>query len=431
MTFLRVMLYIDIFFLAVLAVLALPRIIYMTAGLFVKKSFPQAEKKHKFCVLIPARNEEAVVGNLIDSIKKQDYPQELIDIFVVADDCFDATAERARAAGATVFERSPAAGEKGRKGYALDYGLKRIFAEYPDAGYHAVMFFDADNVLSTRYFAEMNNAYAAGKRICSSYRNSKNWGANWIASGYGIRFMSECRYMHASRTALGCGTNISGTGFYVAYDLLHEAGGWKYGLLCEDIEFSVDMAVKGEDIAYNHDAVLYDEQPESFRASWKQRMRWARGFYECLWHYGKPLGRSLFKKNGYRCFDMLTMLLPQVIFLVWFFSSLLLRFGAGAVLYVTSPPASFWQSPLFLAAVLPLAAVVAFYFLSAWFNALCVVVSQRKQIKATFWQKLRGVLCYPVYFLTFIPIGIAALFRTVKWERIEHTKAVAIEELEN
>ena len=85
-----------------------------------------AKKNHKFAVVISARNESAVIGQLIHSIKVQNYPSELIDVFVIADNCTDNTADVAREAGATVFPRFNS--EQVGKGYALDYGFNVILS---------------------------------------------------------------------------------------------------------------------------------------------------------------------------------------------------------------------------------------------------------------------------------------------------------------
>lgn len=111
------------------------------------------QKNHKYAVLIAARNEEEVIGNLISSIKNQDYPSELVDIFVVADNCTDSTASVASAHGATVFERFD--NNHVGKGYAINYLLKQI-KNNTDDDHDAYIVFDADNVLQGDYIKEIN-----------------------------------------------------------------------------------------------------------------------------------------------------------------------------------------------------------------------------------------------------------------------------------
>ena len=142
---------------------------------------PPAKRLHKYAAVISARNESTVIGELIHSIKKQNYPAELLDVFVVADNCTDNTAAVARRAGAIVFERFNR--KEVGKGYALDYAFQRIEKDYAAAGYEGYFIFDADNLLDANYVAEMNKAFDSGCRVITSYRNSKNYDSNWISAG--------------------------------------------------------------------------------------------------------------------------------------------------------------------------------------------------------------------------------------------------------
>lgn len=148
-----------------------------------------AARNHRYAVMVAARNEETVIADLIHSIKVQNYPTELIDIFVIADNCTDRTAEVAREAGAIVFPRHN--DKQVGKGYALDYGLKAIWEQYADKDYEAFFVFDADNVLDVNYFREMNATFDGGAKASTSYRNSKNFGSNWISAGYGVWFCAR------------------------------------------------------------------------------------------------------------------------------------------------------------------------------------------------------------------------------------------------
>ena len=124
-----------------ISIIALSYIYQLTVILCSKNNNKQNKniKNHKFALLIAARNEENVIGNLIDSIKLQKYPKELIDIFVVADNCTDSTADIARKKGTIVFERSNE--EEIGKGYALDFLIKKINNKYKDNKYDAFIIF--------------------------------------------------------------------------------------------------------------------------------------------------------------------------------------------------------------------------------------------------------------------------------------------------
>ena len=187
------------------------QLFYVVKVLVTKPTQLTAKKNHRYAVLISARNESAVIGNLIHSIKVQNYPAELIDVFVVADNCTDNTAEIAEEAGAIVFRRFN--DELIGKGYALDFAIKAIRAQYADRGYEAYFVFDADNVLDVNYFREMNKTFDNGALASTSYRNSKNYDSNWISAGYATWFLREAKFLSQARLNLNTSCAISGTGY--------------------------------------------------------------------------------------------------------------------------------------------------------------------------------------------------------------------------
>ena len=195
--------------------------VYAVVRLARKRRTYQAEKLCRYGVLIAARNEQAVIGQLIDSIRGQDYPQDLLDIFVVADNCTDDTAQVARARGATVYERQNK--YLVGKGYALHFLLGKIYES--GKRYDGFFVFDADNLLDPRFVTEMNKAFSSGHRVVTSYRNSKNFGDNWITAGYGLWFLRESEYLNCPRDYLGTSCAVSGTGFLFSEKLLEELGG--------------------------------------------------------------------------------------------------------------------------------------------------------------------------------------------------------------
>lgn len=313
------------------AIMCLFFVCYMYQFLYIPISWFAAKKPappagaHRFAVLIAARNEQEVIGNLIDSIKAQDYPEKLIKIFVVADNCTDATARVARSRGAAVFERRDP--ERRGKGYALDYLLremKLLHQEYFD-GYIVL---DADNVLAPDFVARMNETFSAGYDIVTCYRNSKNYGDNWISAGYALWFLRESRYLNAARMALGSSCGVSGTGFLFSAAVLEAQGGvWPFHLLTEDIEFTIDNVTRGMKVGYCANAVLYDEQPVRFHQSWVQRLRWSRGYMQVFRKYGRALISGIFR-GSFSCYDMTMSIMPAAVLTGL---SIVVNIGAAAV----------------------------------------------------------------------------------------------------
>ena len=146
------------------------QIIYVLFFWIKPRKYPKAEKQHRFGIIIPARNEEEVIGDTIRTLFKQNYPRELFDVFVVAHNCTDNTAQRAREAGAIVFEHNDDDPKHKRVSYALQHGFRKIIAEYDN--YDAFIHFDADNTMNEDYIARMNDALDSGVKIARCYENS-------------------------------------------------------------------------------------------------------------------------------------------------------------------------------------------------------------------------------------------------------------------
>ena len=248
---------------------------------------PKAKKLHRYAFFIAAHNEEAVIANLVRSIKDQDYPSELIEVFVVADTCTDNTAQLAREAGAIVYERNDLA-RKG-KSWVMDFGFDRILNEYPDT-FEGYFIFDADNVISRDYVSKMNDAFDQGFHVVTSYRNSKNFGSSWISAANATWYLREARFLNNARNICKTSCAVSGSGYLISASVIEGMHGWQFHTLTEDIQFTTFCAIHGIRIGYAP-AEFFDEQPVTFKASWKQRMRWTKGFYQVFFTYGKHLGQ--------------------------------------------------------------------------------------------------------------------------------------------
>lgn len=398
------------------------QIVYIFVSLLRKPPELIAKKNHRYAALICARNESPVICDIISSIRMQNYPSELIDIFVVADNCTDDTAEVAAEAGATVFQRCNA--EQIGKGYALKHGFASIEEMHGVDAYEAYFVFDADNVLDENYFREMNKAFDNGALACTSYRNAKNFSSNWISAGYGVWFLREARYLNQARSILNTSCAISGTGFFVSAELVKRNGGWNYHLLTEDIEFSVDTIIQKERIAFAPHAVIYDEQPFKFKDSWNQRLRWSRGIYQVFARYGAKLFLGEFSNpKGYRfaCYDLLMTIAPAMLLMV---TSLVVNL-------------SVLIAGLFIPAILPstmatavwsLGFSVVFFGTFMYIFGLITTITEWKKIRGTTAQKIFYTFTFPLFVLTYIPIGIVALFKKPHWKPTKHTISVDVEE---
>lgn len=383
---------------------------YIPAALLKKRKPLPEGPLHRFAVLIAARNEEAVIGNLIDSLKRQNYPAEGIAVYVVADNCTDRTADVARAHGAKVFRRH----DRNRvgKGFALHYLLRQIKKKYD-----AYLVFDADNVVDPDYLREINKTFSAGYDIVTSYRNSKNYGDNWISSGYGLWFLREAQYLNRPRAALGVSCGVSGTGFLFSRRILEQCGGWNFFLLTEDIEFTAYNILKGEKIGYCPTARFYDEQPTDFRQSFRQRIRWVQGYLQVLRRYGGGLVKGCLH-GSFSCFDMLMNIAPAGI-LTWV--SLVMNLGfvlcrmirGGAVMTVLTAAGQ----------------GLANLYLTMLVLGLITTVSEWKKIRCAPGRKILSLVTFPLFMLTYLPITAAALVTKPGWKPIVHNRSIPAQAL--
>lgn len=383
--------------------------VYILVPFFKKHKPHKKTVLHNYAVLISARNEESVIADLIQSIYNQNYPSHLVQVFVVADNCTDSTAQKARDAGAIVWERHNK--EFVGKGYALDFLLNKIKEAYPDDPFDGYFVFDADNLLDENYITEMNKTFSDGHDMITSYRNSKNYGDNWISAGYGLMFLREAKYLNNSRMLLGTSCAISGTGFMFSRKIKNKLNGWHFHLLTEDIQFTAHNVMKGRKIAYCPTAVLYDEQPVTFEQSWTQRERWAKGYLQVFTHYGLGLLKGIFKHHSFSCYDMFTTIFPTFFLtvgtLIMNLVALIVGLCIGAD--VSGPTGS----------LIGYVMSVCFMF---WAMGAVTTITEWKQIHCRKRKKILYIFTFPVFMFTYVPINVVVLARRkVEWKPIKHS----------
>lgn len=372
---------------------------------------------NKFAVIVSARNESDVIEEFIHTVDLQDYPSDLIDVYVIADNCSDDTAQKARIAGAHVYERFD--NKKVGKGYALDFLFKILRSR--KTKYDGYFIFDADNLLSRNYISEMNKVFNRKYKIVTSYRNSKNYDSNWISAGYSLWFLRESKYLNYARMLLNNSCAVSGTGFLISSEIIYKNNGWKYHLLTEDIEFTIDSIINGEKIGYCNSACFYDEQPTSFRDSWNQRMRWSKGFYQVFFKYGYNLFKSIFKNRDFSCYDMFMTISPMMLI-----SIVMILFNSSIFLYSLISN-DFQTSKLAIGYVLS-------YFLNTYLMmyllGLLTTITEWNRIQCKGYKKIFYTFTFPIFMFTYMPISICSIFKKVEWKQIKHSINKSIEDME-
>ena len=368
------------------------------------------DKQNRFMAIIPAHNEEKVVGNLIASLKRQNYPKELYDIYVIADNCTDNTAKVAKEAGAIVYERFDE--EHKTKGYALNWFLKQKIEE--NAPYDAFCIFDADNIVDENFIKNMNKKLCQGEEVVQGYRDIKNPTDSWITAGYAIFYWTMNRFYHLASYILGLSPLINGTGFMVKFDIIKPTG-WDTNTLTEDIEFSLKTIISGKKLGWATDAIVYDEQPVGFKQSWSQRSRWTVGHIQCLKEYTIPLAVAVKEHKTLMNFDGLLYMIGSIPMFVLTIILLILNF----VMYFSNGMSTLDLFINCLRYLLPT-------FLLPIITAIMIMILDKKPIRPM----IKGLALYPLFLGSWLLINFKCLFKKqTKWEKIEHVRDIKINEV--
>jgi len=355
-------------------------------------------KFNKFALLIAAHNEENVIEGIVKSLKSLNYPKEMYDIFVIADNCTDKTAEIAETNGAFVIERFNRV-KKG-KGYALEYAFNHIFKL--DCGYEYAAVFDADNIVDQDFLYHINNKINSGARAVQGYLDSKNPYDSWLTFSYSLWYWLNNRISQLSRDNIGMGSRLGGTGFAVELELIKEYG-WGATCLAEDTEFTLKLALSDIFVAWEHNAVVYDEKPLGMGVSWNQRCRWTQGIYDAFGKYIKPLFNKTVKEKNLKPFHMIMNLLGDSLYPasvgIMMFIYLLITFS-GTESIICRLLCSFWIEPVNLALLK--------VFLAS--NILMMVYGLYKDNKLSA-RIVKNIFGFIIYLATWILIGIVSIFK--------------------
>ncbi len=376
----------------------------------IKEKPLKVNKDHKFMAVIPAHNEEMVVSSLIESLKNQNYNKDLYDIYVIADNCTDNTAKVAREAGAIVYERFHKT--KKTKGYALDWFLKQKMEE--NADYDAFFVFDADNIVDKDFIKSMNKKLCQGEEVVQGYRDIKNPSDNWITAGYALFYWTMHRFYHLARYNIGLSPLLNGTGFMVKFDVV-KPNGFDTITLTEDIEFSLKRIIEGKRLGWSTEAKVYDEQPTGFKQSWSQRSRWTVGHIQCIKEYTKSLASSAIEHKTMMNFDGFLYIIGSIpMFIVT-----LILLGTNFMMYALN---GMTERELLMNVV---SYVIPTFFFPIG-TALFTMWLDGRKIKPM----IKGIICYPLFVASWLLINLKCLFkRETTWEKIEHVRAIKINDL--
>ena len=259
-----------------------------------KASAVRAERLPTVSIIVPVKDEEKVVGRLLEAFLNVNYPPEKREIIIVEDGSADKTVEvcekytQRYPSQIRLIRRSISNG----KPSALNYALKHVRNEI-------VAVFDADSVpepdvllKAAEYFEEPMIAAVQG-RPCS-INADENMLSKFISYEEAVRYETYLR----GKDVLNLFVPLTGSCYFVRRRVLDEIGGWNDESLSEDMELSARLVETGYKTRYASDVRSWQENPVNLSQLFRQRTRWFRGCMEVAIKYGK-----LARKFDKRCID--------------------------------------------------------------------------------------------------------------------------------
>lgn len=224
----------------------------------------------RLVVLIPAHNEELLIGRLLTSASRLSYPRERLDVYVIADNCTDATATLASAfPGVQALTRADPA--RASKGYALEWALDWLKAH--NVAFDACVMFDADSAIDPNCLRALAAEYqrgadaVQGQYIVLNAFDSPTTSLRWLA----LTLMNHVRQL--GRATLGASCSLMGNGMLFSAALL-ERRPWRAFGQTEDYQYYLDLIEHGESVRYAAGAVVKADMPVTFAQMRPQDLRW-------------------------------------------------------------------------------------------------------------------------------------------------------------
>lgn len=374
---------------------------------------PAQAPKTRFAIIIPARNESAVIGENLRAIRDAHYPEGLYRTYVIVERMDDPTVEICREYPNTaVYLRKNY--DRPGKGPALDECLKHIFTT--GEVYDAVLLLDADNVIAPDFLSRLSDAYAAGYDAACGKRNNKNWNSSATSAASGLTFAVINTLQNKVKADHGMNVIFTGTGFYVRYDILEGLGGWPFFEMTEDYEFSTYALCNGIRTTYLEDALYYDEQPAGLWQSIVQRTRWVKGFFSVRRRYRRmkrEYAKRAPKSKNVRAMKMGTVpMLAGAIALVAYLMLIL-----GGICYTAILKNGWLWSYLLRLGVLLGTVYLGIVLFTAWLFHV-----EKRDVKITRRNKVKTVFFHPVYLFTYLIALCRIPLIKDKWEVIAHTE---------
>jgi len=248
-----------------------------------REKVTRRERLPTVSIVVPVKNEERVIGRLLEALSRLDYPPEKKEIVIVEDGSTDKTMQRCKeymgrfSGRMKVLHKPVSDGKPSALNYAVRYAKGEIVAV-----------FDADNVpepdaliKAAEYFEDPSVAALQGTTC--SLNADENMLTKFVSYEEAVRFEVYVR----GKDALSLFVPLTGSCCFIRRSVLEEVGEWDEDALSEDVEMSVRLTEKGYNIKYAPDLRSWQENPAGLAQLMRQRMRWLRGCMEIALKYGK------------------------------------------------------------------------------------------------------------------------------------------------
>lgn len=398
---------------AVLLMIAIPlalQIFYVLLFFVPKKTWKKSDKKARIAYLIPANNEESVIYGTVKSIlEKQDYPKDKYDVFVVAHNCTDKTAELAEKAGAKVLILDDPDPSHKMAAYPLNAGINHILSVEDDP-YEIVIRVDADNHLNDEFSSLMNDAYQSGVDFARPYEGALNATQSFFTKACTMFYVFDSRFGSRIRERLHLAAHVNGSGAMMSTRMLKATGGYDCFSISEDAEYFINRLFDGYKGHFVEDAVIYEDMPCSLKDTYNRNKRIGSGSISLL----KPKFAKLFGKFfttgnfSYMeicltyVFVFLTVILATWLPLFYVYNFTFLAFAAYGKIPLSMYPAQHYYNTLWGTIIILGGILVALFVLFGWLQALFLVLTDYKKIGAKNRRSLfSAVILFPFFLILY------------------------------
>lgn len=360
--------------------------------------------KKRYCILIPARYESKVINNLLLSITKQTTKINPKDIYIIVESIKDKTVDIAKQYNMNIILRENLSLK--RKGYALNDAVTYILKK--QIHYDAYFIFDADNILDKDFIKNMEKSINEGYDIGIGYRNTKN-SNTLVSASSALTFSMINTMLNERKNKYHNNLTISGTGYYIKGSIVEDWNSFPFHSLTEDYELTLYAILNNLTTTYNKKAIFYDEQPDNFNISLKQRTRWVKGYFEARKKYINKISKSETKNDPnfaskVNAFLGVTPYIYIIIGLLIILFNILITKGITTFLcYLT----------IFLLLIYTVLVLFTIIMLKKEKNSLNI--SKSMKIKVIFYN--------PIFMFSYIICLLRTIFiKDIKWDKIDHNK---------